>query len=329
MGVVGEIVGRRPASARQSFMDAGVDSLELMRIAIELEKRLYRPVGLDMIAQGVDSFGLARLLHSNICEEISPRVSLQACEDPDQPQVYCMPGIGGTVFSFGGLIDLISPDIPLFGLPYPGIGGEEDPLSTVEDLADRFLLEIEKHVLPQMLVGYSLGGFVAFEIARRMRDRHGFAPKLLLIDTAPGALPSFKGIRGSLAIATEMRMRLESVLPPTVTALLRRRTRASSSSSVRSLVAAGFRALRVYSPQSCPIDIHLLRTSETDFGHLTDIEDLGWDGLAGNVRVEPIHGHHLNVFKGRGLSDLAAVIDREYRKLDPMDGTSRGDSQAG
>ena len=328
MDVVGEIVGRRPASPRQSFVDAGVDSLEIMRIAIELEKRLYRPVGLDMIAQGVDSLGLSRLLHQNISDEMSPMVSLQSCDDPERPNVYCLPGIGGTVFSFGGLVDLISSDIPLSGLPYPGIGGEEPPLSTVEDLADRFLLEIEKHVLPQMLVGYSLGGFVAFEIARRMLDRHGFAPKLLIIDSAPGALPVFKGIRGSLAIATEMRMRLESVLPPSVTSLLRRRTRASSSSSVRSLVAAGFRALRVYSPKPCAIDIHLLRTTETDFGHLTNVEDLGWNGLAGNVRIENIQGHHLKVFKGRGLSDLAAVIDREYRRSEPMGGSSRGDSQA-
>jgi hypothetical protein len=71
-----------------------------------------------------------------------------------------------------------------------------------------------------------------------------------------------------------------------------------------------------------------LRTTETDFGHLTDVEDLGWGGLAGNVRIENIQGHHLKVFKGRGLSDLAAVIDREYRKSEPMGGSSRGGSQA-
>ena len=72
-------------------------------------------------------------------------------------------------------------------------------------------------------------------------------------------------------------------------------------------MAAGFEAMRFYAPEPAPIDVVLVRTTETDFGPVADLPDLGWSEIARRVDVIEIPTAHLEVFRG-GSMDLARAV---------------------
>ena len=314
MDVFATVTGRPLSSPTQPLSEAGVDSLSLVRIALMLEGRLLRPIDLGLLVHGTNAERIAEDLRTDIARETNPMVVLRGARDPRRPAVYCVPGIGGTVFSYGAILDAVNSGTPVHGLPYPGFARGEKPLDSVEALADRFARTIDENSPAQLIVGYSLGGFVAFETARRIQEMTGVTPGVMVIDSAPAALPSKSGLRGRFAITREFKMRLESVLPPAVVSMLRRDGREATFSTLRRIIAAGFRATRVYSPEPASLDVNLLRTNRTDFGSAANIEDLGWSALASKVRVESIEGQHLNVFRGSSAMELAYSINREYER---------------
>jgi thioesterase domain-containing protein len=253
-------------------------------------------------------------MRSDISREAENIVALRGSPQSDHPAVYCIPGVGGTVFSYGSMLDAIDSDIPVLGLPYPGLSGGQIPLDSVDALAERFANLIVQDRPAQVIVGYSLGGFIAFETARRVHELTGVAPSVLVIDAAPVLLPLWQGLRSRKAIRRALRIRLESVLPPGVVALLRGRRKATTLASLRSVVAAGFRAVRTYDPKLAALDVLLLRTSETKFGGAEEIEDLGWSRIAAKIRVKQIDGRHLEVFRGSTGMDIALAITEEYNR---------------
>ena len=195
--------------------------------------------------------------------------------------------------SFERMLDGLPSWCPVYGLPYPGISGERKPESRVGDLAD-VLLESSAAKLPRVpiLVGYSFGGFVAFEFARRLIER-GHRPVVVAIDAAPASLAMYRGGSGSLR---NWKLKLANVLP----ASLANRVGLNKSFAVRhlrSVVAASFDAIRHYDPEPLDVPVHLLRTRETDFSPFHEMEGLGWEDLTPRVTTDYLSGQHLEVFR--------------------------------
>jgi thioesterase domain-containing protein/acyl carrier protein len=314
MDVIKETLEHAPSTPTEKLIDVGIDSLDMVRITLALGDRLARPVELGEVIQGGDVAGIAARIRSDISREAENIVALRGSSNPDRSAVYCIPGVGGTVFSYGSLLDAIDSDIPVFGLPYPGLSGGQEPLDSVDALADRFANLIVNDRSAQVIVGYSLGGFIAFETARRVHELTGVAPSVLVIDAAPTLLPLWQGLRSRKAIRMELRIRLESVLPPGVVGLLRGRRKVTTLASLRSVVAAGFRAVRTYNPKHAALDVLLLRTSETKFGDGEKTEDLGWNRIAAKIRIKEIEGRHLDVFRGSTGMDIGMAITEEYNR---------------
>ena len=76
-------------------------------------------------------------------------------------------------------------EFSFYGLQSQGLDGNDAPLTTVEQMAERYLGEIRKVQLqgPYFVGGYCLGGTIAYEIAQRLRrDGHEVA-LVALMDT--------------------------------------------------------------------------------------------------------------------------------------------------
>ena len=102
--------------------------------------------------------------------------------------------VGGGVFCYTGLARALGPDQPLYAFQSPGLEGAAAP-RTVEELANLYLDhlggidDLDGAGGPRVLAGWSMGGLVAFEMARRLAARGERAPLVLLIDTtAPGSV---------------------------------------------------------------------------------------------------------------------------------------------
>jgi surfactin synthase thioesterase subunit len=90
--------------------------------------------------------------------------------------LVCLPPAGGSAGAYRALAQTLAPGIAAYGVQYPGRQDRlGDPLITdMAELADRVTTDLVKWgELPNLaLFGHSMGGTVAFEIARRLQAKN-------------------------------------------------------------------------------------------------------------------------------------------------------------
>jgi thioesterase domain-containing protein len=79
----------------------------------------------------------------------------------------------------------LGPDQPFYGLEAPGLDGEQQPLTRIQDMAAHHIREIREVQAdgPYFLGGLSMGGLVAFEIAQQLYAQNQAVAALILMDT--------------------------------------------------------------------------------------------------------------------------------------------------
>jgi thioesterase domain-containing protein len=84
--------------------------------------------------------------------------------------VFAVAGHNGDVFCYRPLVQQLGDDQPFFGLQPPGVDGQSDPLTSVDDLARYFAGQIRafRPDSPYVIAGYCAGGTIAFELARQL-----------------------------------------------------------------------------------------------------------------------------------------------------------------
>ena len=303
---IASVSGTSEVHPDRSIRDLGIDSLDLLRLAIELENRVARPVRLVDVLEGGSAAAITARIADDIDREDAEMVGLHPGSSTRSRTLYCIPGVGGTVFSYQSIIDRLPSWLPVQGLPYPGTAGRSDPLKRVEIIGERFADRIRTHGGPPIaMLGYSLGGFVAFEAARHLLE-HDVRCPVIVVDSAPAGLPSRRSFAARVTSASDWKMRFRNVLPAGIIDRLGGGGDRALQ-SLRGVVAAGFEAMRFYAPTPAPIDVVLVRTTQTDFGPVADIPDLGWSEIARRVDVIEIPTAHLEVFRG-GSMDLARAV---------------------
>ena len=98
--------------------------------------------------------------------------------------VFCLPPAGGNVMVYEPMARAFDGERTIYGVQAPGVDGVEEPLRTIEELAEH----CERVIIgahpdgPYVLVGYSMGGLVAWEVARRLRAAGRTVDLVCLVD---------------------------------------------------------------------------------------------------------------------------------------------------
>lgn len=111
--------------------------------------------------------------------------------------VFCFHGVGGNVLNYIKMAPVFK-DRPFFGVQSQGVDGKSEPLRSVDDMATRYMEEIRlvQPSGPYLLAGGSMGGMLAFETARKLREAGEEVKSVLMFDTyGPGC--DFTGYKGS------------------------------------------------------------------------------------------------------------------------------------
>ncbi|MER7625345.1 alpha/beta fold hydrolase [Streptomyces sp. NPDC126503] len=102
------------------------------------------------------------------------------------------PPLGGGLLPYLGLVAHLSRHGPVHGIRALGLEDGEEPDTRIPDMADRYAGAVTAlPTLPTLLVGWSLGGLLAFETARRLPG--GRTPDLVLVDSSPAPLRTEPG----------------------------------------------------------------------------------------------------------------------------------------
>lgn len=182
-----------------NFFERGGHSLKAVSLInrIQAEFKINLPLRALFDHQTIDSLG---------------RVIRDRCRDADQPRravsglVSLQPGRqgssamplflvhphGGTVFCYQALAAALGDQVPVFGIQCRGLEEAEQPLSSIPDMAAEYNNEIFKAQPqgPYFIAGWSLGGLIAFEMARQLEAGGHTVALLAILDSA---IPSSTG----------------------------------------------------------------------------------------------------------------------------------------
>src|SRR5262249_43691494 len=117
---------------------------------------------------------------------------------------FCVHPVGGNVICYAELARQLGPEQPFYAFqtPQPGEGRK---LNTIENLAAHYLEylpEIQPRG-PYRLGGWSMGGVIAFEMARRLVDRGEVVELVALIDSfAPSGLREPENLNDQVLFAS-------------------------------------------------------------------------------------------------------------------------------
>ncbi len=191
-----EILGTGRVGVRDSFFDLGGHSLTAVHLMARIKRRLGRTLPLTALFEAPTVEALAALLSrpgTEIAELRRPAVVVLKPEG-GRPPFFCVHPVGGNVLCYLDLARHLPAEQPFYGLQTPGAGP-----ASLEEIATRYLSELRR-VWPRgpyRLGGWSLGGLIAFEMARQLAAQ-GEQPELVaLIDTLPPA-PAPEPAQGEL-----------------------------------------------------------------------------------------------------------------------------------
>jgi amino acid adenylation domain-containing protein len=179
-----DILNVKGISVNDDFFYLGGSSL----MAIEMIARIEREQNLELSIASVYDFKtikkLARLIAGDETPpEFSPLVAIKATGN--RPPVYFISGDNLNVINFNGIVKYINEQQPAYGLQPKGVDGKSQPLESIEDIAKFYVDAIvgQDPIGPYAIVGYSFGGYVAFEMAMQLKKQHKAVKLLGMIDT--------------------------------------------------------------------------------------------------------------------------------------------------
>jgi len=165
------------------FFDAGGDSLKAITFVTELERALDLELSFTRILETPTFAGLYEALREHRTTPYRPLVPLKA--GGGLPPVFFIHGVGGSVARLLPMARRMSYSGEVIGIQARGLAGHEPPHVSVEAMAVEYLKEVKTRQPrgPYYLCGYSFGGLVAFEMARRLRESGDEVGMVGLFDT--------------------------------------------------------------------------------------------------------------------------------------------------
>jgi amino acid adenylation domain-containing protein len=333
-----DVLGVAAVSVRDDFFSLGGHSLLATRIMALIRRDLGRDLPLAELFQAPTVEGLAALLRrQDEPRRREPLVAIQA--QGTQPPLFCVHPVGGEVLVYSALARALGADQPFYGLQTPAQEAGATP-GSIEEMATGYLeaLRAVQPAGPYRLAGWSMGGVVAFEMARQL-DRQGQKVALLaLFDSAPH--PPFGedhpptdldlislfavdlwGIAGRnleipdrdltglgreelLALLFDQ-MSERHLLPPEVDVSSLRRS--------FEIFATNILAFERYKPKPYRGRLVLIQAAEKPEG-LAD-PALAWRKLVrGGIECFESPGNHYTMVRSPGVANLAALLDSCFKR---------------
>ncbi|WP_346364369.1 non-ribosomal peptide synthase/polyketide synthase [Bosea sp. (in: a-proteobacteria)] len=178
-----ELFNLRQVDADEDFFALGGSSVLAVSLVARIRDRLGVELPLAALLAGSTVRQLAQVVREQAADlPWSPLVKIKP--DGSRPPFFCVHAAGGNVVGFNDLVRQVEREQPFYGLQSVGLDGREEPYDRIDEMAARYVEEIQTvdgHG-PYALGGLSFGGYVAFEMACRLREQGREVALLVLFD---------------------------------------------------------------------------------------------------------------------------------------------------
>ena len=179
------VLQRTSIRVNDNFFDLGGNPASAAKLFGEIAEVCGRHLSPVLLYSLPTIEALASVLEQPDQPRVPPLLLLKAGTEP--PPIFIAHGLGDTVLDLFQLVEKIESAHPIYGMQARGIDGVDEPLTSVEAMA-QFHLEAIKQLQPRgpyFLIGYSLGGLVALEIAQRLSAGGEKIALLVLVESYP------------------------------------------------------------------------------------------------------------------------------------------------
>lgn len=332
LGVPADSIGRH-----DNFFELGGNSLLVLSVGDRIRERFGVAVSFDRFFEAPTIAGVGAAITAASAATGPRRVRcLRSLDDGESgghgtggggraPIVFVHP-LGGTVFCYRHLIDELRGTAPLYGLTLRSLLDDSAPEQSLEEMADHYAREIMEVAGDRVIVtGWSAGGVVAFETARRLRALGADVPLLALLDpSAPDESTRWRGhvrelrrIRSRLALADERRREEEfqAVVRSDLFAAMgidpaTCRDYALFPQDVFDIWQRQLGLLGAYEPAEYDGPVAVLTSQQCDPAGQAAVA-ARWAGLVeAEVRHLPVRGDHLSMMRPPQVASVAAALTR-------------------
>jgi acetoacetyl-CoA synthetase len=327
------VLQRTTIGEDDNFFDLGGDSL----LAVQLFSEIARVWGRELSPVTIYCAPTISSLAALLDEPTAPRlpVIMQLREGNEEPPIFLAHGLGGTAIDFYQFVKHLQTERAVYGLQAKGTDGVDQPFERIGDLAQFYLdaiRELQPHG-PYFLVGYSLGGLVALEMAQQLSRSGERVALLAMLESYPH--PKYLSLRQRIRLGTRLvthrastvgrlpvRDALSYIFNPSERRLYISRdgngnapsqipATASYSPAMQRVRECAYKSLSQYRPLPYSGTIRFVKAEVfTDF---PDNPAAIWGPLARDFELETAPGDHLGIL-GTHFEKLASVVSRFVRE---------------
>ena len=296
--------------ADDDFFDLGGDSSLALQLFNEIAEVCHRELPPVTIYQARTIAALAALLE----QPTTPRFPalLELKPGAKNPPIFLAHGLGGSVMDFFQPVRHIESDHPIYGIQSKGIDGLDQPLERIEDMAEFSIdavRELQPHG-PYALIGYSLGGLVALEMAQRLSAAGEKIALLAMLDAYPHMRFLSFGQRTRL-IACQAKRGFHALADFSASSSYKPPAGVYLTPAMQRVRDSAYLALTRYKPRFYSGKISFVRAA-IGSGFPSNAAAV-WRPLVEELAVETVPGDHLGMIATH-YAELASVLSRYLRE---------------
>ena len=195
------LLRREQISIRENFFHLGGDSLLAVQLACAVEKMTGVELPMATLFQSPTIESLAhRLGEKDWAPAWSSLVPLKT--EGSRPPLLFVHGVRGEVYRYLELVRRLPADQPCYGIQAVGLDGRASRHVTVEEMAAHYVEELLafQPTGAFYLAGYSMGGWIAYEMAQQLRRRGRQVMLLALLDSGPAGKVALSHYASQMAV---------------------------------------------------------------------------------------------------------------------------------
>ncbi|WP_310484500.1 amino acid adenylation domain-containing protein [Chamaesiphon sp. VAR_48_metabat_403] len=182
----------RPIGVTDNFFELGGHSMIAVRLFNEIEKVVGKNILLSTLFQAQTIAELAVVCSPQAANPTNWEFLVEMKRgNPDKAPLFCIHAIWGNILFYRNFTKYLDTDRPIYGVQSRGLNGNQTPCTSIPEMAANYVREI-RSLQPQgpyLILGFSLGGLIALEVAQQLQAEGQTIQLLALLDpTSPNLM---------------------------------------------------------------------------------------------------------------------------------------------